>query len=82
MIRKIIDHTHNDLRENSKHYMTEQEMDKRVNVNMTDNFDINLFNKIYDENKISTPFDDGYGEWMKKTETPFKKLFNGNFNNK
>ena len=87
LLKKINDqknnNSHNDLRENSKHYMTEQQMDRRVNVNMTDNFDVNLFNKIYDENKISTPFDDGYGEWMKKTETPEtsqKKLFNGNFN--
>ena len=46
--------------------MTEQEMDRRTNIRMTDNFDVNLFNKIYDENKINTAFDDGYGDWMKK----------------
>ena len=30
------------------------------------NFDSNLFNKIYEENRINNVFDDGYGDWMKK----------------
>ena len=87
LLKKINDlknnHSHNDLRDNSKNFMTEQEMDRRTNIRMTDNFDVNLFNKIYDENKINTAFDDGYGDWMKKSEVPEteqKKLFNGNFN--
>ena len=87
LLKKINDmknnHAHNDLRDNSKQYMTEQSMDRRVNVNMTDNFDVNLFNKVYDENKIDTPFDDGYGSWISKNtleDKEQKKLFNGNFN--
>ena len=32
--------------------MNEQKQDSRVNVNMTEKFDVNLFNKVYDENKI------------------------------
>ena len=52
-------------------------MDRRTNVRMTENFDVNLFNRIYAENKISTPFDDGYGDWMKKTESP--KLHKKNY---
>ena len=48
------------------------------------NFDINLFNKVYEENKIDTAYDRGYGEWMewssnnKMLEQP--KMFNRSFN--
>ena len=87
LLKKINDsknnHSHNDLRENSKGYMNEQNQDSRVNVNMTENFDVNLFNKVYDENKIETPFDDGYGGWISKNhleDKEQKKLFSGNFN--
>ena len=42
LLKKINDmknnNSHNDLRENSKQFMTEQSMDQRVNVNMTENF--------------------------------------------
>ena len=74
---------HYDLRDNSKQYMTEQSMDRRTNVKMTEDFDVNLFNKIYSENKINTPFDQGYGDWINQNtvqEKSQKKLFNGNFN--
>jgi len=87
LLKKINDsknnHSHNDLRENSKGYMNEQNQDSRVNVNMTENFDVNLFNKVYSENKIETPFDDGYGGWISKNhleDKEQKKLFSGNFN--
>ena len=87
LLKKINDmknnHSHNDLRDNSKQYMTEQSMDRRVNVNMTDNFDVNLFNKVYDENQINTAYDDGYGDWMSSNAIEDKKqqkLFDGKFN--
>ena len=87
LLKKINDsknnHSHNDLRENSKGYMNEQKQDSKVNVNMTENFDVNLFNKVYNENKIDTPYDDGYGTWMGKNEggnMKTEKIFSGNFN--
>ncbi len=87
LLKKLQDlknnHNHNDLRNNSKNYMSEQINDSRVNVNMGENFDVNLFNKVYDENKITTPFDDGYGDWMNSNALQDKKqekLFNGRFN--
>ena len=87
LLKKLQDlknnHNHNDLRNNSKNYMAEQMSDSRVNVNMGENFDINLFNKVYEENKITTPFDDGYGDWMNSNALEDKKqekLFNGRFN--
>ena len=34
-----------------------------------DNFDINLFNKTYDENRLKDDFmDEGYGDWLKNTD--------------
>ena len=52
LLNKINDmknnHSHNDLREHSKNYMQEQNSDSRVNINMSENFDVNLFNKVYE----------------------------------
>ena len=44
--------------------------DNKKNINMKDrNFDINLFNKVYDENKLKDDFaDEGYGDWLKKED--------------
>jgi curved DNA-binding protein CbpA len=87
LLKKLKDlknnHGHNDLRNHSKNYMQSQKQDTRVNVNMTENFDVNLFNKVYEENKINTPFDDGYGNWMSSNAIEDKKqqkLFDGKFN--
>ena len=88
LLKKLNDqnnnHQHNDLRNNSKNYMSDQVSNNEKNINMTDNFDINLFNKVYEENKIDTAYDRGYGEWMesssnnKMLEQP--KMFNKSFN--
>ena len=48
---------------------------------MKDNFDIAVFNKIYEENRLDTPYDDGYGDWLKQDSNHKEmKLFNGKFN--
>ena len=88
LLKKLNDqnnnHQHNDLRNNSKNYMTDQVSNNEKNINMTENFDINLFNKVYEENKIDTAYDRGYGKWMesssnnKMLEQP--KMFNKSFN--
>ena len=57
---------HDELREESKQYRKEQSIDPRFNSRMKDNFDIEVFNKIYEENKLEDPYDDGYGDWLKK----------------
>jgi len=45
-------------------------------------FDIDVFNKIYDENKLETIYDKGYGDWMSKSSenNQPKKMFQGEFN--
>ena len=88
LLKKLSDknnnHLHNDLRNNSQSYMTQQSSNNMRNTNMTDQFDINLFNKIYDENKLDDIYDKGYGDWMsqntneKLLEQP--KMFNKSFN--
>ena len=50
---------------------------------MKDKFDIDVFNKIYQENKIADNYDEGYGSWMKQNptlESSQQRLFQNGFN--
>jgi curved DNA-binding protein CbpA len=74
---------HNDLRDQSNQYMERQSQDSLQNVNLSDKFDSDVFNKIYEENRIGDVYDSGYGKWMNKnpvSEDGPKKMFDGNFN--
>ena len=74
---------HNDLRDQSREYIKTQSQDSLQNVNLTDKFDTDVFNKIYEENRIGDVYDSGYGNWMNKnpvSEDGPKKMFDGNFN--
>jgi len=76
-------HSHDQLRDASRNYYNQQSNAPKVNVNMNDNFDIDVFNKIYDENKIPEVYDEGYGEWMNSNpalETEQSKMFQNGFN--
>ena len=80
--QKII-HSHNDLRDQSRDYSQQQMNQPKVNINMKDNFDADVFNKIYQDNKISDVYDEGYGNWMNDNpalESGQKKLFQNGFN--
>ena len=87
LLKKIKDrennHMHNDLRENSRKYIESQDSDNSQNINLSEKFDSELFNKIYSENKINDVYDSGYGDWIQKNpvnDNSPKKLFDGNFN--
>ena len=86
LLKKLSDknnnHLHNDLRNNSQSYMTKQSSNNMRNTNMTDQFDVNLFNKIYDENKMDDVYDKGYGDWMEQNNNSIEqpKMFNKSFN--
>ena len=87
LLKKLSDqnnnHLHNDLRDNSKSYFSEQSSDNKRNTKMTDQFDANLFNKIYDDNKIDGVYDKGYGDWMEENNSNMleqPKMFNKSFN--
>lgn len=74
---------HNDLRDKSREYIKTQSQDSLQNVNLSDKFDSDVFNKIYEENRIGDVYDSGYGNWMNKnpaSEDDPKKMFDGNFN--
>ena len=76
-------HSHNELRDTARDYYTQQLNQPKVNVNMTENFDIDVFNKIYDENKIPDVYDEGYGNWMNNNpalESEQQKMFQNGFN--
>jgi hypothetical protein len=81
------DKTYMNLREGSQKYMEEQRNKKQVKFDK-ENFDLKLFNKIYEQNKLWDPNDDGYNDWLKNDDedkpedTPlFSKKFNLNIFN-
>jgi len=78
---------HEDYRESGSTQMKQnvQYSKSKGTMGGNDQFDANLFNKIYDDNRLGNVDDDGYGNWIKKNamgenceDNP--KLFNGNFN--
>lgn len=67
--------SHHDMKKQNKVYSENQPS------KMNQKFDIDLFNKIYDENRLSNVYDNGYGDWMKNNEpTQQPKLYTDNFN--
>jgi len=77
-------HSHEELRQMSKDYHSQQDNQPQKNVKMTSDFDVDVFNQIYNENKLPGVYDDGYGEWMENdnsSNNPNKdKLFQNGFN--
>ena len=76
-------HSHNELRESSKDYYSQQMNTPKLNTKMTEKFDIDVFNQIYEQNKIPDVYDDGYGNWMNNNpalESGQQKLFQNGFN--
>ena len=76
-------HLHNDLRNMSREYVKQQGAAPKQNINMKDKFDIDVFNKIYQENKIADNYEEGYGSWMKQNpalESGQQRLFQNGFN--
>ena len=68
---EINSHEHNDLRDNSQGFIKSQESDNYQNHQYKDlskNFDKNIFNQIYEENRIEEVNDEGYGHWIKENE--------------
>ena len=76
-------HSHNELKESSKDYYSQQESNPKINIKMTEKFDIDVFNQIYEQNKIPEVYDDGYGGWMQENpalESGQQKMFQNGFN--
>ena len=76
-------HLHDELKINANDYINNQNNQPKININMSDNFDIDLFNKIYNDNKLSDVYDEGYSTWMNSNpalESSQNKLFQNGFN--
>jgi len=76
-------HDHHDLRGLSNEFYSDQSSNPKMNTKMSEKFDADLFNKIYEENKIPEVYDEGYGSWMSKESTPEiskPKMFGDGFN--
>ena len=81
------DRQHYELKSGHEDYRENGQTNLKQNINLSDNerFDRDMFNKIYQENRLETVEDGGYGGWIDKNpmgdeceDTP--KLFNGKYN--
>ena len=72
-------HHHNELKSNAKSFIQSQ---PTQHIDAGDNFDVKVFNKIYEENRIEDSYDEGYGSWMNETSSDMgqQKMFQGEFN--
>ena len=79
------------LRNDSRDYWEERHRDSMKNVNNKNNnglinpndknFNIKVFNKIFEEYKLYDPNDEGYEDWLKESDdTPQPKVFSNKFN--
>jgi curved DNA-binding protein CbpA len=76
-------HSHNELRGNAKDFFSQQLNTPKINTKMTEKFDIDVFNQIYEQNKIPEVYDDGYGDWINQNqalESGQTKMFQNGFN--
>ena len=74
------------LRDEAQDYMNNQMRHQKKNIKLNgEKFDIKSFNKIYDDNRLHEPEDDGYDAWMKNTsynsdDIKKNELFSKKFN--
>jgi curved DNA-binding protein CbpA len=76
-------HSHNELRDGAKDFFSQQANTPKLNTKMTEKFDIDVFNQIYEKNKIPEVYDDGYGNWINENpalESGQTKMFQNGFN--
>ena len=78
----------NELKNNSQSYIEKQTKTNYQNTSVnSDNFNVNKFNTVYNDHRISNVNDDGYGDWSKDNEFDSEdivrnnSLTKGNFNN-
>ena len=72
-----------DLKNNAKTYIESQSSSNKQNINLSkEKFNLNEFNKVFEENKIADPTDVGYDEWLKddKNVKEPPKVFSKKFN--
>jgi len=76
-------HSHQELRDGAKDFFSQQANTPKLNTKMTEKFDIDVFNQIYEQNKIPEVYADGYGDWINQNpalESGQTKMFQSGFN--
>jgi len=72
-----------DLKSNSRDYMTQQTSQNKQNVKInSENFNVRVFNQIFEENRLDDPNDTGYDTWLKNDSSVKEppKVFSSKFN--
>lgn len=69
----------NQMRERESEAWTMKQEPVRLNPK---NLDMNVFNQMFEQNRMPDPDDDGYGDWLKEQEEggPKTQKFSGKFN--
>ena len=74
---ELRDQSHNDTEEQQQQVSS----GTKVKLMDGDQFDVQLFNKLYDDNRLHEPTDEGYGDWFKaSTDDHTSELFSSKFN--
>ena len=80
LMKKFEGNQYND-HEQLKQSYENKELDTGNQKMTNDNFDVNVFNKVYEDNRMEDIYDKGYGDWFKKEGPQQKtKMFQGEFN--
>jgi curved DNA-binding protein CbpA len=80
LMKKFEGNQYNDHEQLKKSYEN-KELDTGQQKMTNDNFDVNVFNKVYSENRMEDIYDKGYGDWFKRDGPQHKtKMFQGEFN--
>ena len=80
LMKKFESNQYND-HEQLKQSYENKELDTGNQKMTNDNFDVNVFNKVYEDNRMEDIYDKGYGDWFKKEGPQQKtKMFQGEFN--
>ena len=68
-------HDHNDLKQNQRTFNDTQLSNNHQNLSLDKKFNQKQFNQVFDENRMSTAFDDGYDDWYKSDNTNEQPVF-------
>ena len=68
-------HDHNDLKQNQKTFNDTQLSNNNQNLSLDKKFNQKQFNQVFDENRMSTAFDDGYDDWYKSDNSNEQPVF-------
>jgi curved DNA-binding protein CbpA len=77
------DKSYYDLKKDADTFLKKQKENRdRVGLMDKDKFNIKIFNKIYEENRLYDPNDEGYDNWFKSEEDTYEqpKIFSDKFN--